>query len=240
MKLFCPDCGVAIPAADMDLSTSTAKCVACNAVFAFDAAASETRAPSRNAPRPALPRPAGINVDESTGAWVATYRWFTPAYVFLAFFCVAWDSFLIFWYSMAFKHNAPWIMVIFPVVHLAVGIGLTYATLSGFLNTTRITVDGQSLAISHGPLPWTGVRTLVASDIRQLFCERTFSRNVSTNVNMHHNTATTFALSAVLGDGSKLKLLRGFSEPDRPLFLEQEIERRLRIQPAAVAGEYQP
>jgi hypothetical protein len=51
-------------------------------------------------------------------------------------------------------------------------------------------------------------------------------------------TSTTFALSAVMRGGSKLKLLRGFTEPDRPLFLEQEIERRLNIRPVEVVGEY--
>lgn len=237
MKLFCPDCGAAIPAANVDLATSTAKCSACDSVFAFDASAAEQRAPAGRPPgqRPLLPRPAGLNVEEFGGVWTVTYRWFTPALLFLAFFCVAWDSFLVFWYSIAIKHHGPWLMVVFPVVHVAVGVGLTYTTLAGFLNTTRVAVDGQSIGIRHGPVPWVGNLSLISSEIQQLFCERTFSRG---NVNGNTNTTTTFALSAVMRGGAKLKLLRGFTEPDRPLFLEQEIERRLNIRPAAVVGEY--
>jgi hypothetical protein len=47
------------------------------------------------------------------GVWRASWRWFTPSVIFLVFFCIAWDSFLIFWYSMAFNSkHVPWIAVV--------------------------------------------------------------------------------------------------------------------------------
>jgi hypothetical protein len=235
MKLFCPDCGAAVPAGDMNLSTSTAKCRQCNSVFTFDPSGAEHRSATRPAAGAApVPQPRGLRVVDDGARWSATWRWFTPGHLFLLFFCIAWDAFLIFWYSIAFSTHAPWIMVVFPVAHLAVGVGLSYATLAGFLNTTRVEVSpaDDTITVHHGPLPWAGNRTLAASEVQQLYCERTFTQS--------KNSAPTprFQLSAVLRDGSKLPLLKGFGEPDKAMYLEQQIERMLHLANQPVAGEY--
>ena len=83
MKLFCPDCGGPIPAADVNLDRMAAKCGRCDAVFGFaDVVSAESRrppgsaaglaaAPSAAAPSsPAvalLPRPRRFAVEEFAG-----------------------------------------------------------------------------------------------------------------------------------------------------------------------------
>src|SRR5262249_46570692 len=127
--------------------------------------------------RPRVPMPSGFKVDDTgVGLWI-TRRWFSGAFIFLAFFCVAWDSFLVFWYTMAFGANAPWIFKVFPIIHLAVGVSLTYFTLAGFVNHTTIHVDGEDLTVRHMPLPWFGNHRLPLRQLDQLYSQQEVNRN---------------------------------------------------------------
>src|SRR5205807_2484679 len=51
-------------------------------------------------PKGRIPRPDGIVVVDD-GEWRRiVQRWFFAKILFLVFFCIAWDSFLVFWISM--------------------------------------------------------------------------------------------------------------------------------------------
>jgi hypothetical protein len=231
MKLHCPDCGQLIAAEDINLSTRLAKCRHCNAVFGFgDSLETE----NRRAPeiKPILPKSKRLKVEDFAGVLRIHWRWFSAGFIFLAFFCVAWDSFLIFWYSMALtmKH-VPWLMVVFPVAHVAVGIGLTYAVLAGFLNSTTVEVGQNELSIRHFPLPWSGNRVLSAGEIKQIHCEQKISRN-------NNSTSMAYSLYATLQSGVKLQLASGFTDPGEPKMIERLIEERLGIKDVRVVGEY--
>jgi hypothetical protein len=170
-----------------------------------------------------------------------TYRWFGLQYLFLAFFCVIWNSFLFSWYTAA-TSGVDWSkglealqadrlsMLLFPIGHLAVGIGLTYYTICGFVNRTRVAVASRVITISHGPLPWRGNRTVPGSDVQQLYREEVVSRT-------KNGTRTSYQLSAIRKDNSKVKLLAGLAGADLALFLEQEIEQALGIRDQPVSGE---
>ena len=125
-----------------------------------------------------------------------------------------------------------WIMIVFPIGHLAVGIGLTYATLAGFLNSTAVEVGQGELSVRHFPLPWGGNRTLAAGQIVQLHCEQKLSNKNQNSSNIVYN------LYATLNGGTRLQLLSGFSDVAEPRLIEQLIEERLQIQNRAVVGEY--
>lgn len=231
MKLHCPDCGQPIDAADINLATRLAKCRRCNAVFGFgDSIESENRRPPEVAPLVSVSK--RLHIDDFAGVLRIRWRWFSGMFLFLAFFCVAWDSFLIFWYSIAFtQKGVPWLIVVFPVAHVAVGIGLTYFTIAGFVNSTTVEVGQEKLSVRHFPLPWGGNRTIPAADIVQLHCEQKTSRNDNT-------TTFTYNLFATLKTGTRIKLLSGFTDPGEPKMLEQVIEKRLQIRNLPVVGEY--
>lgn len=170
-----------------------------------------------------------------------TYRWFGLQFLFFAFFCVIWNGFLFFWYSTA-TTGVDWsagagglksdqlMTLLFPIGHVAVGIGLTYFTLCGFLNRTTVNVSPREISVRHGPLPWFGNRTVPALQVAQIFREEIVRQG-------KNGTYTRYQLSAALKDNRKLKLLSGLDTPDLALYLEQEIERHLGIRDQAVAGE---
>jgi DNA-directed RNA polymerase subunit RPC12/RpoP len=118
-------------------------------------------------------RPSSMRVERDAESARIIQRWFSPKYVPMAFFCVAWDAFLIFWYSMVLGGGAPWIFAVFPIVHLAVGIGITYSTLAGFLNRTVVELTREDLSVWYQPLPWLGEKTIPTAEIQQLFCKET-------------------------------------------------------------------
>lgn len=233
MHVYCTHCGQQIPAEDLNIETVIARCRACDAVFSFaDALEQEDDArPVRSHERQPVPLPAGIREESYGGALRYVHRWYRGHFLFLLFFCIAWDAFLLFWYGIAFTQDVPWIMIVFPIAHVAVGVGLTYYTVCGFVNKTVIEIGSWQLSLKHGPLPWPGNRTLDSSSIDQLYCRRKISRN-------DNSTSETYELHAITKDNKKLKLLSGFTEPEQALYLEQEIEKALQIKDRPVRGEY--
>ena len=244
MKVYCPDCGAQIPAEDLDLQTLLARCRKCDSVFSFaDAARAEMgRAALRVAgPEAAaeVPRPPRIRVEEGPATWVARWRWFSPVVLFMVLFCIAWDGFLVFWYSMAFATHGPWLMVVFPVLHVAVGISLTYGSLATLLNSTTIRVSRGELEVHSGPLPWIGNRTLPAVRVKQVFSRVAYTHNyngatwnnATWNGAAWNNGKPSLALFAVLEDGNTIRLAGGLNASSEAAFLQQQLERRLNLRP---------
>ena len=163
--------------------------------------------------------------------WRITRRWFSCVFIFLAFFCVFWDGFLVFWYSIAFGAGAPLIAKLFPILHLALGIGLTYFTLAGFVNRTTIEVASDELTIQHGPLPWFGNHRLPVDQLEQLY-----SRQV-VNQGKNGRISYSYKVNAVTREGKKITLLSGLTESDQALFVEQQLEQHLGIKDRPVPGE---
>src|SRR5438445_5351048 len=128
----CPKCDAVIAPENVNIQALVAKCDRCGNVFRvtdfLPAAAAAAPAPPVRVPHP----PTWVVRDDGD-VRVMRRRWFRPMHVFLLFFCIAWDSFLVFWYSMAIFAPAPGgfdiIAIVFPICHVAVGVGLTYAVL---------------------------------------------------------------------------------------------------------------
>lgn len=178
------------------------------------------------------PMPGAITETRDERGLVLTYRWFTPVHVFLLLFCVFWDGFLVFWYSAALSRQAGLAdpMIWFPLLHVAVGVGLTYSTVAGLLNRTSVTVGSGEITIRQGPVPWPGNRTVNGAEIRQLFREETISTSRRSRSSRYH-------VCAVTSEKRKLRLLGNVPGADVALYLEQAIERALGLEDQRVAGE---
>ena len=227
MKILCPSCRVPVAAEDIALDTGLAKCRTCNNVFRFD------DLPGLAAPavrrRTNVGKPRSVASYEADGGLTVQYRWFSPKYLFLAFFCLFWDGFLVLWYAMALPSGNP-VMLLFPLIHVAVGIGLTYWTIAGFVNTTTLRLDPWRLRVAHHPLPWGRPVTLEIGDVKQLFCDEKITRG-------KNGPSYTYNLNALLRDGTRRKVVGGLDSPELPLYLEQHCEEWMRIEDEAVAGE---
>ncbi|MFP4107163.1 MAG: hypothetical protein ACLFVU_13905 [Phycisphaerae bacterium] len=184
LELKCINCGAPILGADVNLDRGLARCSHCGAMFAIDD--DDTDAPPAPAPAavaPAvqrlpldLPMPKNFHIENYSGRLVIRRRWWHPMFLFLIVFAVFWNGFMIFWHTMALASGA-WFMSCFGLIHTAVGVGLIYFILCGFLNSTIITADYGTLSVRHGPLPWIGNKTLDPRNIRQLYCRQKIRRS---------------------------------------------------------------
>ena len=155
---------------------------------------------------------------------------FTLLNLFLGVFALGWNGFLVFFFSMAAKGGAPSVFYLFPLIHVAVGLGIGYAALAGFVNSTTVRIGKGVLRIRHGPLPWLGNRDLRGAEIDQLYC-------ASKTSSSKNGTSTTYDVRAVLRSGKTLHLLRGLTEVEQALYVEQRVERALGIKHLPEAGE---
>ncbi|MCO4771904.1 MAG: hypothetical protein KDA24_17870 [Deltaproteobacteria bacterium] len=190
--------------------------------------------PKESLDRAPAPLPEGFQVERGReGLLRVRWRWFRPVAFFLVFFCVAWDGFLITWYSMglASGDQMPLIFFLFPLAHVAVGVGLTYWTAALFLNRSTVTVTRDELRVSHGPLPWFPSPRISVGELEQLYVERKVSHR-------KNGTTVTFKVMAVTRSHTGRKLIGGLEELRQALYLEQEIEQVLGIRDRPVAGEH--
>ncbi len=221
-------------AGDLDRRLAVATCSHCGAIY--DLASRADRAEPAPAPlRAPVALPPRFTLDRRADSLVVRWRWFTPIALFSLFFCIAWNGFLVGWYGLATQGDAPAVvnivMLLFPLGHVAVGLGLSYWTLAHLFNHTVVAVQQDQLTVRHGPIPWLPQPTLATRDIEQLYCTRKVNHG-------KNGTSVRYALRAVTRDHSGLLLLSGLADLDQALWLEQEIEGLLDLRDRPVAGEF--
>jgi hypothetical protein len=180
--------------------------------------------------RPMVGQPANVTIEGDRKCARLVQRWYSLKYIPMAFFALAWDCFLIFWYSIAFSSNAPWIMIVFPVMHVAVGVGITYSTLAGFVNRTVLEVTHDEITVWFEPLPWLGETRIKTTELKQFFSKQKITSG-------KNGPTYRYELYAITRDNHLRKLLSNLDNPDVALFFEQQLESWLRIQDVPVAGE---
>lgn len=160
-----------------------------------------------------------------------TRRWFSLSVIFMTFFAFVWDIFLLAWYGVVLSQKSiPVVFALIPLAHVAVGIGVSYFALAGWLNHTQILVSPEDLAIRHAPLPWFGQQELKSRSLRQLYSKEvvSYSKNGRT---------VRYELRAITDEGRNIKLLSGLESSEQALYIEQQIEKYLSIRNENVPGE---
>jgi len=239
----CETCSAPIPAANVELALMIAKCDQCDAVFSF---AGHVRHSDQDAVNRVLgggaaharPVPTDHKVRESdTGDGLTlTMSWFSAKTIFMAFFAVFWNGFLVVWYSIGFAALAAGetetiVMLVFPVLHVVAGFYIAYAALTGFVNTTTVTVNRSGIEVRHGPLPWPGNKTLDSGEIAQLYVS---PRQVSSK----NASQIVYDVTAVGPDNREIVLVKGVENDNAAVFMERRIETWLGIEDRQVPGQH--
>jgi hypothetical protein len=159
-----------------------------------------------------------------------TRKWFGIQTILLTGFAVVWDLFLVFWYQKALEHDAGLIFVLFPLLHVAVGVGLTYYVVASWVNKTHIYVNNLRFAVRHRPIPWIGNKDIPAGNLAQLYSKEKISRT-------KNGTRVSYEVRANTKDGHNIKILSGLENQEQALFVEQQVEQYLHIKDASVPGE---
>lgn len=240
LAVHCKGCGKPIPADDVNLSTGLAKCRACNAVFEFSAQVKE----QGRAPRKAVPMPKNLVVAESPGSLTVVRKWKAGSLgFFFLVFALFWNLIVsVFVFAQLFGDGATWegtdrkvspaFIWLFLTPFILVGFATGYGALALLFNRTRISIEESQVEVVHQPFRWFGNRRLDAREINQLFCTEyvAYKSNDQPQYRM--------CVNAVLQDGARLELIKGLEDSGQAFYLEDLIERHLRIPDRPVSGEH--
>ena len=157
-------------------------------------------------------------------------KWFDWQIPFLTAFAVVWNGFLFSWYTIAGK-NGNFALMLFPLLHVAIGIWLVYYVLAGWFNRTHIFVTPDKIEVWHEPIPWVGNKLINAGSIRQLYTKEQVSRSRSGKI-------VKYEVHAITRGRRNVKLVDNLPSSEQGLFIEQEIEKYLNIPNLRVRGEF--
>ena len=173
--------------------------------------------------------PEGLDLVQARDGVIIRRTWFSWTVIPLIFFAVLWDGFLVFWYTMALKHGqhgAPLMMLLFPLLHVAVGLGLTYFIVCSFVNKTDVIINFSGVEVSIYPMPWPGKKRVAASEITDVMVRQRVSNN-SDNVN-YNNRRVSYAVMYA-GASRKEQKLISFSQSDQADYVANAIRMALQL-----------
>lgn len=225
--LKCPSCSSPLEESSFDLDQGLVRCAYCGTLTTLP---SSIQRPPGFQERGPLALPDRISLESTPYGIRLVRRWFSPVVFFLIPFCLFWDGFLIFWYVMSFSTGAPLVFNLFPLIHVAVGVGLTYFTLATLINKTHIAVERGEVVITHEPLPWFGYRRIPGMMIDQIYAKVHITQG-------KNGPSTDYQLWLVNTAGKHEKLHANQLTQEQALYIEQQLEKALGIKDRAVAGE---
>jgi hypothetical protein len=233
MTLVCTACGGTIPPEDIDSKQSIARCPSCNLVF-------DARAGSANERR-RIAMPKAITVASDTQRLTITWKWYRPMFLAMAAWTVLWASLMAMTIACMVagggfdKHHHVMAPIALSLAlertwpPIAGGFIVMYIWLAGALNRTTITVAHGVLSVRHGPIPWWGACDVATKDIQ-------YVRSKWRNRLSKGAPKIKYWVFARLSNGGSAILLNGLHDADQALFIEQEIDARLKIADARGAG----
>ena len=175
-----------------------------------------------------------INVFEDKYGLSIDFKWWSPMAIFFGLFTTFWVGFLVMWYTIGLTTGAPIVMLLFPLIHVAVGIYLMYTTLTLFLNKTFITVQDGYLKIVHRPIPWwKGNFEMETADIEQLYVKETIVRGKNNSKTQRYHLRAKL----VTGEDIEVMSVTGVESQDM-LLIEEKLEAHIGINDEAVRGEF--
>lgn len=152
-----------------------------------------------------------------------SWRWFRFTDVVLLGFSLFWNGVLILWYSIAFTTDAPWITLVVPIAHVAIGVAIFLRAVAGLLNRTQVVVGERTLAAWAAPIWWWPGRVEVPIDrVEQLFVRRR-ERGAG------RRRTVTYTVCVVV-DGVAVDLVRSVPTYDAARYLERAVEAHLSIE----------
>lgn len=233
-RLTCASCGASLGADQIDRRLGIITCSHCGSIFELtkrrpeQGADDEMESSELDEYRAIAPLPKKFRLREQQDGMKISWRWLNRHGLFLAFFAIAWDAFLVNWFAA----STPIFFKIFAIAHVAAGVGLTYTAIAYLLNTTTVSLTKDRLRVWHWPLPWLPAPTIKTSNIEQFYVVEELKKDSDGDF-----AGCSYHLNLVTKDNVKRKIVTNFDEVEPALFLEQTFEQMLGIKDRPVAGE---
>ncbi|WP_087024595.1 hypothetical protein [Thaumasiovibrio subtropicus] len=176
----------------------------------------------------------GMNISTTPVGLIIERKWFSSNTLFLTVFTIAWYGFLLNWYTNIpniWPINAENMMAaLFPLIHVSVGISLTYYVIASYFNKTTVTVSPSVVESRITPIPFGFKKSITSKSIEQVYCKEVTTEG-------RNRKHVSYEVRVVLKDQRHIGLVSGFESSEQALFLQQEIEAYLGIKDVSVKGE---
>lgn len=234
MPMFCPMCGGPARFVDINLTSQTIKCRFCDAEFSAAQLLNEAgREEPRDRPRReiTLPQPKSVQVRRDGFDLIITRKWPVGNGIGFLLFGFIWTGFTSLFFLIPASEwdngEAPpfWFLGLF----LIIGVVMLVAGVYSVLNSTTYHINRQRITLTYHPLPWPS-KTFELQGVEQLYVRQHIHRG-------NKSVSVSYSLNKVMRDGRHVTIERDL-QPEAALFIEQEIERLLRIEDVPVRGEY--
>ncbi|MEL6987141.1 MAG: hypothetical protein AAGK97_04860 [Bacteroidota bacterium] len=232
LHIRCNSCGSEVPANDVNIFRTIAKCQHCDNIFDFSKKEDGKEWKRR---RPEMLIPEGLEVLKLRSELDIDVKWSgsmsKKGLGFLTFFALMWNGMLLPLVGGSILAGTL-LPILFASIHILVGLSMLAWIAANFFNSTKVIVDKNQISVKHGPIPIINYKnqTIPTKDIKQLYV----SRYVKSSTNGVPNHA--YALYAIKNNGDKITLVQGMNKETQQ-YLEQEIELFLDIEDAPVRGE---
>ena len=232
LSLHCKNCNEIIPSENVNINKTLAKCDHCNSMFSFE----DDIFFENKRGRPEFIMPEGTEVLKLLDSMELEMSWFKSMkrsnIAFEVMFTVIWNL-VILGVIMSMFLSGTFGGIIFLAIHLLVGVSLGYRLFSKFINKTLFNINKDRIKIEHGPLKAFLRKDMMIQnkDVSQLFVSE-----YVTNVQKNGRPVKAFGLYLILKSGKRIQLIKD-SNKESALYIEQEIERYLKIEDRPVRGE---
>ncbi len=179
----------------------------------------------------ALSVPQNLNLTEDHREVIIEKKWFSITHLGTLLFAIAWCSFTYFFYQMMIEGNVSIFILLFPILHIMVGIWLLYYAVCGFFNKTVIKANNKEVSIRHTPLPWNNDKIIARQYIQQLFVKERIQTSKATRI-------CTYDVQVILQGNIKISLVKGLETAVEARFIEKKLEHFLKIEDRPVKGSY--
>ncbi|MCP4752358.1 MAG: hypothetical protein GY866_15805 [Proteobacteria bacterium] len=226
MKVTCDVCHKEIETVDIDLDKGIARCPGCNTVFDCSSKLESVGKYRRDK----IGLPGSIKLRKEDGSLKIEYRWLSSQLMYLTPFCLAWDALPVIWYVRTSMLESNPGMLLYLIVHLLVGIGLTYYCLAGFLNKTTVSVADGNLQVRDTPLTFLRNMAIPNDQLDQLYAMEKVHRG-------RKISWSSYEVHAITKPGRIVRLVAGLNNSEQALYIEQVVEDHLGILDRPVEGE---
>ncbi len=216
-KISCPSCGQSIPADDINIQDKIAKCGGCHAVFPFEHKLNALLTARK--PKQTVLRPEGIDLYAYQNELEISLRQDVQVMDILPW--SLWPIFPILFTILFFNQGFPltimlasWMVGIFPLMNL-----FTFSK-----HKVYITMDEVYLNIQWRPKKLIKDKRFLVRDIDQIYIKK---------LNGYHNVVMIVNQPS----GQKEITLLSVRSLSKARFLEQEVEKYLKIEDREVLGE---
>lgn len=235
MLLTCPNCGIIISTKNIDVSMDLAKCQSCT----YQASISAALNIKDDANFKTIPRQVnGIDIQETSNNLLLTIHWnaLSESWLYWLLGIVVGIGMSFLFAYLQLTESVPIYLSIFLVLLILSGWWMLYQALLNKINKTIINVSEKGLQVRHVPISLGKYKPTFyeKKQIKQLFLQRERAGEVN------DKPIYKYSLNVLLEDNQKKMILDIFKEIEYVHYLENKIEKRLKIKDMYTIKEFIP